>query len=78
MPIYEYRCYNCDVTFEVLVRGGGDVACPHCGGSSLKKLVSAAVTLSGRTARPAGRTCCGQEERCDTSPCAEGSACWRG
>ena len=31
MPIYEYRCSNCDVTFEVLVRGGDAVTCPQCG-----------------------------------------------
>jgi len=78
MPIYEYRCHACDVTFEVLVRGGDDVTCPHCGSASLKKLISAAITLSGRTARPAGHTCCGREERCDTSPCADGGACQRG
>ena len=78
MPIYEYRCRDCDTTFEALVRGGGGVTCPHCGGSSLDKLLSAPVMLSGRTARPAGRTCCGREERCDSPPCSEGGECQRG
>jgi len=78
MPIYEYRCRDCDATFEVLVRGGNAVTCPHCGGSSLDKLLSAPVMLSGRTARQAGRTCCGREERCDTPPCSEGGECRRG
>ena len=78
MPIYEYRCRNCDATFESLVRGGDVVTCPHCGGSALDKLLSAPVMLSGRTARPAGRTCCGREERCDTPPCSEGGECRRG
>ena len=78
MPIYEYRCRNCDATFEVLVRGSNAVTCPHCGSSSLDKSFSAPVTLSGRTARSAGRTCCGREERCDTPPCSEGGECRRG
>jgi putative FmdB family regulatory protein len=78
MPIYEYRCRNCDVTFEVLVRTGAVVVCPHCGDSSLDKLISAPFVSSGQTARQAGRTCCGREERCDTSPCSEEGTCWRG
>jgi len=56
MPIYEYTCCDCDAMFEVLVRDGEPVVCPHCGSVSLNKLLSAPVMLSGRTARPAGRT----------------------
>lgn len=78
MPIYAYRCGDCDAMFEVLVRGGDTVACPHCGSVSLNKLPSAPIMLSGRTARPAGRTCCGREERCDAPPCSEGGECGRG
>ena len=77
MPIYEYRCRNCNSTFAALVRSGTPVTCPDCGGSSLKKLISAPFVLSGETIRQAGRTCCGREERCDTPPCTEGSSCWR-
>ncbi|MBC8253263.1 MAG: zinc ribbon domain-containing protein [Ardenticatenia bacterium] len=78
MPIYEYRCRDCDGTFEVLVRGGAAVTCPHCGGASLDKLFSTPFLSSGRMAQKPGRTCCGQEERCATPPCSEGSRCWRG
>ncbi|MFQ6100938.1 MAG: zinc ribbon domain-containing protein [Anaerolineae bacterium] len=78
MPVYEYRCRDCKTTFETLVRAGTVVTCPHCGSSSLDKLISAPFISSGRTARQAGRTCCGREERCDAPPCSEGSACWRG
>jgi putative FmdB family regulatory protein len=78
MPIYEYRCQGCETTFEVLVRGGSTVTCPQCGSPSLDKLLSAPYVLSGRTARTAGHTCCGQEERCDTPPCSEGDVCRRG
>jgi len=75
MPIYEYRCRSCDATFEVLVRGSNAVTCPHCGSASLDKLISAPFVLSGQTARQAGRTCCGREERCDTPPCSVGETC---
>ena len=78
MPIYEYRCRDCEATFEVLVRAGSTVTCPHCGSSSLDKLISAPFVLSGQAALQAGHTCCGQEERCATPPCSEGSTCWRG
>jgi putative FmdB family regulatory protein len=78
MPIYEYRCSNCGERFEALVRGGGAATCPHCGSSSLNKLLSVPVMLSGQTARLAGRTCCGREERCATPPCSEGGECRRG
>jgi putative FmdB family regulatory protein len=77
MPIYEYRCRGCEATFEVLVRAGTTVTCPHCGSSSLDKLISAPFVLSAQAARQTGHTCCGQEERCATPPCSEGSTCWR-
>jgi putative FmdB family regulatory protein len=75
MPIYEYRCRHCTAEFEVLVRDGMAVACPECGGSSLDKLLPIPFIASGRTARPAGRTCCGREERCDTPACSTGETC---
>jgi len=77
MPIYEYRCADCGTSFEALIRGKTAVTCPHCGGSSLEKLLSAPTMLSGSTSRPAGRTCCGRAERCDAPPCSEGGACRR-
>ena len=78
MPIYEYRCRNCEATFETLVRAGTTVTCPCCGSSSLDKLISAPFVSSGQTTRQAGHTCCGREERCAASPCSEGDVCWRG
>jgi putative FmdB family regulatory protein len=77
MPIYEYRCAECGTTFEALVRGHRTLTCPRCGSSSLDKLLSAPTVLSGRTARPAGRTCCGRDERCEAPPCSGGDGCRR-
>ena len=78
MPIYEYRCRDCARTFEALVRSGATVECPICGSSSLEKLLSAPVVLSGQTARQAGHTCCGREDRCDRPPCSDEGGCRRG
>jgi putative FmdB family regulatory protein len=77
MPIYEYRCHDCAGSFEMLVRDGKRVACPHCGSGSVDKLISAPFISSGQTARQAGHTCCGREERCAAPPCSEGDACRR-
>jgi putative FmdB family regulatory protein len=77
MPIYEYRCTDCQTTFEILVRGDNGVACPDCGSQRLDKLITAASMLSGQTKRAPGSTCCGLEERCDAPPCSEGGNCWR-
>jgi len=39
MPIYEYKCCKCDGTFEKLVFGKEEVACPACGGQ-VERLMS--------------------------------------
>lgn len=73
MPIYEYRCSSCGAQVEILLRSSEtDPVCPECGGSHLKKLISAANVMSGQTARQPGRTCCGREERCASPPCGSG------
>ena len=43
MPIYEFACRRCDERFECLTRIGGEaeIRCPACGGSELRKLLSA-------------------------------------
>jgi len=40
MPIYEYTCEECELTFEELVRNGVPVACPRCGTHEVRKLLS--------------------------------------
>ncbi len=42
MPIYEYKCTECDNEFECLVLGGDhDVTCPECNGERVERLMSA-------------------------------------
>jgi len=46
MPIYEYKCDDCDGGFEKLVFGSETPDCPSCGGKKVKKLMSACGFLS--------------------------------
>ena len=49
MPIYEYRCDDCDVVFEALQRLSDEPldACRHCGGSARKIISSPAIHFLG-------------------------------
>jgi putative FmdB family regulatory protein len=47
MPLYEYRCADCQERFEVLQslgEGSEGLTCPRCGGSQVEKQFS---TFSG-------------------------------
>ena len=47
MPIYEYRCANCDRSFEAFVRPSDDSAqCPQCNGSKLTREMSTFASRS--------------------------------
>ena len=78
MPIYEYRCPNCQQTVEVLVLGKGeDPRCPNCSTPLFEKRISASHHRTGKPQSATGRTCCGREERCDKPPCDSGAGCHR-
>lgn len=40
MPLYDYRCNDCNKTFELLIKISESPVCPTCGGQNLEKLVS--------------------------------------
>ena len=41
MPTYDYKCQNCDYTFEILQSMSAEhlVTCPKCNKDSLKRLI---------------------------------------
>lgn len=41
MPIYEFKCFNCEKQFEIMLKFNDDFPkiCPECGGE-IKKLIS--------------------------------------
>jgi len=79
MPIYDFRCKQCQKVSEVLVSSSTEwktPACPNCGSQNLERLISAPGLLKERHTK-ANATCCGREERCETSPCSTGEQCRR-
>lgn len=69
MPIYEYKCSECDNSFEKLVFGSRDVVCPSCGGP-VERLMSCcnfkSVDGGIRTYGDNGSSCSG----CSATSCA--------
>jgi len=50
MPIYEYRCKECDTVFPRLQKIGAGlqgVACPKCGGSDVDRILSIFASADG-------------------------------
>lgn len=40
MPIHDFHCTACQAEFEQLVRSSTVPTCPHCGSTTLQRLVS--------------------------------------
>jgi len=59
MPVYEYRCKNCNREFErFLKRSDKKVVCPHCGSEELEKLFSAfGMQVKGETSSSSTSSC---------------------
>jgi putative FmdB family regulatory protein len=59
MPIYEYTCNKCEITFSLLQRIGSsekDTICPQCGSNKVKKkfsLFSSSTVKDSRKPSPA-------------------------
>ena len=55
MPIYEYKCEQCEAEFEELVFGDGVPPCPKCASEKTHKLMSCCryANASGEASGPA-------------------------
>ena len=40
MPLFDFHCRQCQLDFELLVRGATDYVCPECGSTDVEKRVS--------------------------------------
>lgn len=50
MPIYEYKCNDCDAVFELLTTTSEEnkkVHCSKCNSENVTKLISAGSSISG-------------------------------
>ena len=62
MPIYEYRCTDCESNFARLQRvgaGNDGVKCPKCEGENVERLLSsfASTSSSPNVACPSASSC---------------------
>ena len=77
MPIFEYKCKDCNSTFELLAKSSNrseEVICPECHSSNNKKLFSAFSTSAASESFP-GESCASGNCNIDNSPmgsCANG------
>ncbi len=70
MPIYEYRCRNCDQEFELLVRGVEKPSCASCGSTDLIRQLSIPAAHTAGSASP---PCPAKESgACDVRGCGGG------
>jgi len=61
MPIFEYRCDDCQKEFEELVTGDENITCPGCKSEKVTKLLSSFAAPGGSTAMTA---CGSQKDAC--------------
>ncbi len=49
MPTYDYRCRDCDATFEITrpIGDGSPVCCPGCGGETKRVFTPVGVVFKG-------------------------------
>jgi putative FmdB family regulatory protein len=63
MPIYEYRCMDCDHDFEKLVRFSdsnvNSPECPGCQSENTRKRMSTIAAFSSGNARTSSASNCG-------------------
>ena len=67
MPIYEFRCLDCNQFFEVLVRGNTEdqpISCPHCQQAHFERVLSTTShqvrsSRAGTAPTVQNRTCSG-------------------
>jgi putative FmdB family regulatory protein len=60
MPIYEYRCEECDEGFDLFVRSlsqQADPTCPKCGSHKVKRAISLFGLARASTGTTSGASC---------------------
>ena len=68
MPIYEFKCGECDSKFEELVTAGTDsIPCPKCGSAQVYRLIS--LVSSKGMSNGACATCTPTPSKCKGCHC---------
>ncbi|MGQ9609707.1 MAG: FmdB family zinc ribbon protein [bacterium] len=80
MPIYEYRCNDCNKVSEFLfgvTKENIEIICKNCRSRNMSKIFSKSYVSIGKNVNQAGKTCCGRDERCERPPCSYDVKCER-
>ncbi|MBU2549151.1 MAG: zinc ribbon domain-containing protein [Proteobacteria bacterium] len=71
MPIYEFRCLNCDEIFEVIFLSSGEekeMKCSHCGATDMERVMSVSSHVIGSpSSRPQPNV---STKTCSTGSCS--------
>jgi putative FmdB family regulatory protein len=73
MPVYDYRCTECNSVYDIFHKGKeivDDVVCPSCGSSHHKKLMSIPVVSMDSSSSSSGYS---GDSSCETGGCCGGS-----
>ncbi len=75
MPIYEFKCSDCEEFFEVIVMKSDEereIKCPKCSCSAVERVVSASNYAMGSSGSSGGGQAggsCRQERTCSSGSC---------
>lgn len=73
MPIFEFKCLDCDQYMEILVMNKQEeveMACSHCGSGNLERILSTTnLAIAGAAAQPANSGAGAQTRTCSSGSC---------
>lgn len=74
MPIFEFKCLDCDEYVEILVMNKKDeieMACSHCGSGNLERILSTTnhSIPGGGPGQPANSSTSSQTRSCSSGSC---------
>jgi putative FmdB family regulatory protein len=75
MPVYDYRCTECNSLYDVYHKGREikeDVICPSCGSTHHKKMMSVPIVTMGSTSSSSDFSA---NPNCESGGCCGGGAC---
>ena len=76
MPVYEYKCSECETKFEVLHKSTvrqDDVSCPNCNSVKNKKLFSSFSSSISSDSRSSAQDCSSGQCQLPAGGCSSGT-----
>ncbi len=73
MPIFEFKCLECEEFFEILVmkqKEEKEIKCPKCSNHAVERVVSATNYAMGPSAQAKAQSASKQERQCSGGSCS--------